>query len=64
MTASQDDSDGDWRSVNGRLVCLDDFERYAVKTMAAPTLGFIRGGADDELTLSDNVAAFRRSLAY
>lgn len=47
-------------SVGGQLVCLDDFERHAVKSMARASLGYIRGGADDEVTLKDNVAAFRR----
>ena len=45
---------------NHQMVCVDDFERYAEKTLASSTLGYFQGGADDELTLRDNVAAFRR----
>ena len=42
------------------MVCLDDFERYAEKTLDSATLGYFQGGADDEVTLKDNAAAFRR----
>ena len=43
-----------------QMVCIDDFERYAEKTMASATLGYFQGGADEEVTLRDNVAAFTR----
>jgi len=42
------------------MVCVDDFERYAEKCLNSATLGYIQGGADEEITLRDNVAAFRR----
>jgi len=43
-----------------QMVCLDDFERYAKKHLASATLGFFQEGADDEVTVKDNVAAFTR----
>jgi len=45
---------------HNQMVCLDDFERYAEKTVDSATLGYFQGGTDDEVTLTDNVAAFRR----
>jgi len=42
------------------MVCVDDFERYAEKCLDSATLGYIQGGSDEEITLRDNVAAFRR----
>jgi len=43
-----------------QMVCVDDFERYAEKTVASATLGYFQGGADAEVTLKDNVIAFTR----
>ena len=56
MASKEDDS----VAIPNQMVCLDDFERYAEQSLASATLGYIQGGADDELTLKDNVAAFRR----
>jgi len=45
---------------SSQMLCLDDFERYAEKNAASSALGYFQGGADDEVTLKDNVAAFKR----
>src|SRR5215217_5128481 len=37
-----------------------DYERFFEQTLDAGAFGYFAGGADDELTLRDNVAAFRR----
>src|SRR3954469_14523663 len=37
-----------------------DYERAVEQTLAAGAFGYFTGGADDEVTLRDNVAAFRR----
>ena len=37
-----------------------DFEREALATMTPEALGYVEGGAGDEVTLADNVAAWRR----
>jgi 4-hydroxymandelate oxidase len=39
---------------------LADFERAALARMSREALGYIEGGAGDEVTLGDNVAAWRR----
>jgi 4-hydroxymandelate oxidase len=39
---------------------LADFERAALAHMSPEALGYIEGGAGDEVTLADNVAAWRR----
>jgi isopentenyl diphosphate isomerase/L-lactate dehydrogenase-like FMN-dependent dehydrogenase len=41
-------------------VNLADFERIASERLDAGTLGYFAGGAADEVTLADNVAAWRR----
>jgi len=52
--------ESDSAAVPSQMVCLDDFERYAEKHLDRATLDYIQGGADDEITLRENVAAFRR----
>src|SRR3954471_20709859 len=37
-----------------------DYERMFEQTLDAGAFGYFTGGADDEVTLRDNVAAFRR----
>jgi len=44
-----------------RMACVDDFERFAEKSLPSSALGYAQGGADDELTLRENVTAFKRS---
>ena len=39
---------------------LADYERAALQTMSAEALGYVQGGAGDEITMEDNVAAWRR----
>jgi 4-hydroxymandelate oxidase len=39
---------------------LADFERAALARMSPEALGYIEGGAGDEITLADNVAAWQR----
>lgn len=42
------------------LLSLADYERAASETMSAEARTYIEGGAGDEITLHDNVAAWRR----
>ncbi|PAA83828.1 hypothetical protein BOX15_Mlig014425g2, partial [Macrostomum lignano] len=42
-----------------QLVCLDDFERWALATLPRKTLDYYRSGANCERTLRDNVNAFQ-----
>ena len=42
------------------LINVADFERVAAEKLDAGTLGYFNGGAGDEVTLRDNVAAWRR----
>jgi 4-hydroxymandelate oxidase len=39
---------------------LDDFERLAAERLEPAAHGYFAGGANDELTLAENVAAYRR----
>ncbi len=43
-----------------RLVNVADFERVATERMHAGALGYFAGGAGDERTLRDNIAAYAR----
>jgi isopentenyl diphosphate isomerase/L-lactate dehydrogenase-like FMN-dependent dehydrogenase len=43
-----------------RIVRLDDYEPIARAAMAADAFDYVAGGSWDELTLADNVAAWRR----
>jgi isopentenyl diphosphate isomerase/L-lactate dehydrogenase-like FMN-dependent dehydrogenase len=43
-----------------KLVNVAEFERLAGEKLDAGTLGYFAGGAGDEVTLRDNVAAWRR----
>jgi 4-hydroxymandelate oxidase len=42
------------------VIDLDNIEQRAKQQLSATTYDYYAGGADDELTLSDNVAAWRR----
>lgn len=42
------------------MVCLDDFEKYAYKTLPRNALDYYRSGANQQITLRDNIAAFSR----
>src|SRR3954462_205137 len=42
------------------LLNIWDYERMFEETLDAGAFGYFTGGADDEVTLRDNVAAFRR----
>jgi isopentenyl diphosphate isomerase/L-lactate dehydrogenase-like FMN-dependent dehydrogenase len=46
--------------VSDDLINVADFERVAEERLDAGTLGYFAGGAGDELTLRDNVAAWSR----
>jgi isopentenyl diphosphate isomerase/L-lactate dehydrogenase-like FMN-dependent dehydrogenase len=46
--------------VDDGLINVADFERVAAKKLDAGSLGYFAGGAGDELTLRDNVAAWSR----
>jgi 4-hydroxymandelate oxidase len=55
MHATSDDDDA------GRsLVSLADYERAALEAMSPEARSYIAGGAGDEITLNDNVAAWQR----
>lgn len=41
-------------------LCLDDFEKKAKDKLSDHGLRFYTGGADEELTLRDNVEAYKR----
>jgi isopentenyl diphosphate isomerase/L-lactate dehydrogenase-like FMN-dependent dehydrogenase len=58
MDATPDDTTPDtWF---GRPRSLADYEREALAKMSPEARGYIEGGAGDEVTLVDNVAAWRR----
>jgi isopentenyl diphosphate isomerase/L-lactate dehydrogenase-like FMN-dependent dehydrogenase len=46
--------------VSDDLINVADFERVAAEKLDAGTLGYFNGGAGDEVTLRDNVEAWRR----
>ena len=43
-----------------KVLNLADFEALAADRIDKPAFDYIAGGAGDEVTLADNVAAFRR----
>src|SRR4051812_23598115 len=55
MAGFQPDPDAD-----PNLVCLADYERVAAAKLPPGPLAYFSGGANDERTLADNLAAFRR----
>lgn len=48
------------RECSEALVCLRDFEKYAQKHLNANARDYYFSGANDEVTLKENVEAFRR----
>ena len=42
------------------IVCVQDFETWAQENLAQDILGFYSTGADDEVTLKENIEAFKR----
>ena len=44
----------------GELLNVWDYERAAAERLEPGAFGYFAGGANDELTLADNVAAYRR----
>lgn len=46
------------------LVCLADFKAHAQKQLSKTSWDFIEGEADDGITYSENIAAFKRSALY
>lgn len=48
------------RAVSEDLINVADFERVAAEKLDAGVLGYFAGGAGDELTLRENVEAWRR----
>jgi 4-hydroxymandelate oxidase len=53
--AAEEDATG-----NRALLSLADYERAARRAVAPETLGYVQGGAADEITLADNTAAWTR----
>jgi isopentenyl diphosphate isomerase/L-lactate dehydrogenase-like FMN-dependent dehydrogenase len=58
MDAAREDLTPD--TMRRRPRTLAQYERAALARMSAEALGYIEGGAGDEVTLADNVAAWRR----
>ncbi|XP_042361495.1 LOW QUALITY PROTEIN: hydroxyacid oxidase 1-like [Plectropomus leopardus] len=46
--------------MSGQRVCVEDFEREAKKVLPKAVYDYYRSGADEQHTLADNVAAFKR----
>ena len=42
------------------VACLDDFESWALQNLAPSVLGYFQSGSNDQNTLGDNKAAFKR----
>jgi len=47
-------------SADEPALCLEDFEKKAKEKSSDRSLRFLIGGADEELTMKDNVDAFKR----
>src|ERR1700749_3470392 len=58
MHAPAEDATPDERS--SRPQSLAEYERAALARMSPAALGYVEGGAGDEVTLADNVTAWRR----
>jgi isopentenyl diphosphate isomerase/L-lactate dehydrogenase-like FMN-dependent dehydrogenase len=58
VDAAPENAAPDTRSSRPRT--LAEYEREALATMSPEALGYIEGGAADEVTLADNVAAWQR----
>ena len=41
-------------------MCLSDFEELSKERMSVLTLEYYSGGADDEVTIKENIQAFKR----
>ena len=46
------------------IVCVDDFERKVSSKLAADVWGYYSSGADEQVSLRDNIEAFKRSGYY
>lgn len=46
--------------MSGQHVCVSDFEIEARKVLPKAVYDYYRSGADEQTTLADNVAAFKR----
>ena len=46
----------------GKMVCVDDYEKHAARVLPSSVFDFYRGGANQEQTLKDNHAAFKRYI--
>ena len=45
---------------NTQMMCLADFEKYARVNLSKDALSYYTVGANDEVTLNDNITAFKR----
>lgn len=43
-----------------QMLCIDDFEKYALEHLSKATADYYRSGANDEQTLRENRSAFSR----
>lgn len=50
----------EWTVMSGQRVCVEDFEKEAKKVLPKAVYDYYRSGADEQNTLADNVAAFKR----
>ena len=48
------------REIPPEIACLDDYAAFARERMAPQAWAYLNGGAADEITVAENVAAFRR----
>lgn len=42
------------------MISLEDFEKFAFKTLPLNALDYYRSGANEQVTLKDNIEAFKR----
>lgn len=47
-------------SMYSKPVCLADIEQEGKKKLCRMSLNYYEGGADEEVSLEDNIEAFRR----
>lgn len=46
--------------MSSRFVCINDYEQYAKSVLEKSVYDYYKSGANDQETLTDNIAAFSR----
>lgn len=46
--------------MSNKLTCVEDYEKYAIRTLPRTVLGYYQSGACEEFTLSINKTAFNK----